>query len=115
MTQAGTREGDELSDLDQDALPELDPFHELLQQIDLEQGIFSASDASSEDPLGSSPTTHFDPHSEVSGSGYLARHAEQEARRFQLKEAQRRERNRAAQATFRQRKRVRILCFTAKL
>ncbi len=104
MTQPGSAEGYGLSDPELEALLNNDPFNDILQQSGLEQGILSSSETSSGDIVGSSRAA--ERPSDTSGTQHLARHAEEEARRFQLRETERREKNRAAQAAFRQRKRV---------
>ena len=88
----------------------LGSFGELLRQV-VDSPALSA-DASSDETPGFSNASHYSDSVQQSPQGLggdveaLAQHAQQEAARFQLTEHKRRERNKAAQASYRQRKRV---------
>lgn len=88
----------------------LGSFGELLRQV-VDSPALSA-DASSDETPGFSNASHYSDSVQQTPQGLgadveaLAQHAQQEAARFQLTERERRERNKAAQAAYRQRKRV---------
>lgn len=94
----------------------LGSFGELLRQV-VEDSPALSGDASSDEAPGFSNTSRYSgsAHSPQGFHGpadveQLAQHAQQEAARFQLSERERRERNKAAQAAYRQRKRVSLIC-----
>ena len=90
----------------------LGAFGELLRQVAEDSPTFTADCSSDEAPfsttsLYSQLTPGFPRDSPtLADTEQLAQHAEREAARFQLTERERRERNKAAQAAYRQRKRV---------
>ena len=90
----------------------LGSFVDLLREVQLDDT--QPAGASSDEALCSNSSLYSDPAGAavqpVFGTDQLARHAQQEAARFQLTESQRRVRNKAAQASFRQRKRVSRIC-----
>lgn len=91
----------------------LKTFEELFGHVDLEVRPSQLAGAPSEIPLFSTRTCSLEPlqptiQYPASDTEQLAQHAQQEALNLQLTDAQRRERNKLAQAASRQRKKVSV-------